>query len=33
MNEAEVSRYITETFEGVDVVVAFGRQLLLLQPG
>ncbi len=32
MNEAEISRYITETFEGVDVVVASGDSFFFYNP-
>jgi hypothetical protein len=32
MNEAEVSQYITETFEGVDVVVASGDSFFFYNP-
>ena len=32
MNEAEISRYITETFEGVDVVVASGNSFFFYNP-
>ncbi|MEO8955981.1 MAG: DUF6194 family protein [Ktedonobacteraceae bacterium] len=32
MNEAELSQYITETFEGVDVVVASGDSFFFYNP-
>ena len=32
MNEAEISRYITETFEGVDVVVDAGNSFFFYNP-
>ncbi|MBV9688771.1 MAG: hypothetical protein JO202_03565 [Ktedonobacteraceae bacterium] len=32
MNEAEISRYILETFEGVDVVVASGDSFFFYNP-
>ncbi|HEY6408259.1 MAG TPA: DUF6194 family protein [Ktedonobacteraceae bacterium] len=32
MNEAQISQYITETFEGVDVVVASGDSFFFYNP-
>ncbi|HTK06970.1 MAG TPA: DUF6194 family protein [Ktedonobacteraceae bacterium] len=32
MNESEISQYITETFEGVDVVVASGDSFFFYNP-
>jgi len=32
VNEAEISRYITDTFEGVDVVVASGDSFFFYNP-
>ncbi len=32
MNEAQISRYITETFEGVDIVVASGDSFFFYNP-
>src|SRR5574341_1734532 len=32
MNEADISRYITETFEGVDVVVNSGTSFFFYNP-